>query len=76
MTELAFLIFALVGLVTTAKLWKPWVQQKAEELELVIKDTTVDMQADMHSLSEKIAETKKSHNGEWYTLEKLDNMMK
>ena len=76
MTELAFLIFAIVGLITTAKLWKPWVQQKADELDIVIKDQTVDLQDDLHELAEKIESTKEKHNGKWYTTESLDAIMK
>lgn len=76
MTELAFLIFAIVGLISTAKLWKPWLQHKADEMELVIKDQNVDLQDDMHILAGKIAKTKEKHSGIWYTTESIDNMMK
>lgn len=76
MTELAFLIFAIVGLITSAKLWKPWIQHKADELDIVIKDNTVELQEDMHILAKKISETKAKHDGKWYTTESIDQMMK
>jgi hypothetical protein len=76
MTELAFLIFAIVGLITTAKLWKPWVQHKADELDIVIKDQSVDLQDDLHDLAEKIEATKEKHKGTWYTTDTIDAMMK
>lgn len=76
MTELAFLIFAVVGLISTAKLWKPFLVAKAEELDIVIKDQKVDQQEDLHELSIRIDEVRKKHNGEWYTLDKLEQKMK
>lgn len=76
MTELAFLIFAIVGLISTGKIWKPWLQHKADELDIVIKDHTVDLQDDMHQLAERIEETKKKHGDTWYTTETINHMMK
>lgn len=76
MTELAFLIFAVVGLISTGKLWKPWLQHKADELEVVIKDQNIDLQDDMHNLAQRIDETKKKHGDTWYTMESIDAMMK
>ena len=72
MTELAFLVFAIVGLIATAKIWKPFLVDKAEDLQIVIKDKKVDQQEDLHQLFERIEEVKKKHNGQWYTLDKLD----
>lgn len=76
MTELAFLIFAIVGLISTGKIWKPWLQHKADELDIVIKDQNVDLQDDLHSLAERIKDTKEKHNGTWYTTDSIDAMMK
>jgi len=76
MTELAFLIFSVVGLITTAKLWKPWIQSKADEMEIAIKNNSVDLQDDMHTLAKRITDTKAKHDGKWYSVETLDEMMK
>jgi len=76
MTELAFLIFAVVGLVSTAKIWKPWLQYKADELEVVVKDATADLQGDLFALSQKIDGIKEQHGGKWYTMEDIEAKMK
>ena len=76
MTELAFLIFAVVGLTATARLWKPFLVDKSEELEIAIKDKKVDQQVELHLLSKKIDEVKTKHDGEWYTLDKIEAKMK
>jgi hypothetical protein len=76
MTELAFLIFAVVGLVATAKLWKPFLNDKADELEIIIKDKRVDQQEELYQLSQKVDEVKVKHGGQWITLESIENKMK
>jgi len=76
MTELTFLIFATVGLIATAKIWKPFLVAKSEDLEIIIADKKVDQQDELHTLAERIKETKAKHNGDWHSMDSIMKLMK
>ena len=47
-----------------------------EKVELVVKDSKVDLQEDYEELLKRIAETKAKQNGKWHTMTDVDSAMK
>lgn len=47
-----------------------------EKVELVAKDSSVDLQEDYKDLHDRINTTKTSHDGKWFKMSDIDELMK
>ena len=75
MFEFAFAIIALVAMIATRKLWRAWLEDQADGVNVFLAEKQVDRQDDIATLQKKVDEAIKQ-NGEWLTLDKIQTKMK
>jgi len=47
-----------------------------EKVEIVAKDSSVDLQEDYQELHKRVADVKAKHDGKWFKMSDIDDLMK
>ena len=71
MEGIAFIVFILLMVVLTPKLWSKYLQDKSEDIEIWAKDRSAERQNALKDLDLKIDRIIKANGGKLYSIDEI-----
>lgn len=77
--EALYIVVAIALAVALWNLRKAFFSQSdiwKEKVEIVAKDSSVDLQEDYQELHKRVTDVKAKHDGKWFKMSDIDDLMK